>query len=263
VSGFPEGQRVGVGWYGGHCGVCAPCRHGNLIQCRNLKICGISFDGGYADYLVAPAMALARIPDDLNAQEAGPLLCAGITTFNALRHSGAKGGDLVAVHGIGGLGHLGVQFANRLGYRVVAVARGDDKRDLAMSLGAHRYINTDREDPARELAAMGGASVILTTVTSGKAMSSLLGGLAVDGTFMVVGATADPIEVPTILLIMTGASVKGWAAGTSIDSEETMAFSTLTKVRPMIETFPLEQAPEAYDRMMSNKARFRVVLTMT
>ncbi|MBW8838170.1 MAG: alcohol dehydrogenase catalytic domain-containing protein, partial [Burkholderia sp.] len=230
------GQRVGVGWYGGHCGHCPPCRRGDFISCVNLQIPGIAYDGGYADYMVAPAHALAAIPDDLDAVEAAPLLCAGITTFNALRHSGARGGDLVAVLGVGGLGHLGIQFAARLGFETVAIARGEDRK------------------------AMGGARMILATAPSSKAMSAVIDGLGVDGKLLVVGATAEPIEVTPLQLIGRRASVSGWPSGTAADSEDTLRFSALTGVRPMVETLPLERAAEGYERMISGAARFRVVL---
>jgi D-arabinose 1-dehydrogenase-like Zn-dependent alcohol dehydrogenase len=262
VSGWEVGRRAGVGWYGGHCGTCPSCRRGNFLRCQRAGICGITFDGGYAEYLLAPAEALAAIPDDLSSADAAPLLCAGLTTFNALRHGGARPGDVVAVHGVGGLGHLGIRYARRMGYRVVAVSRGDDKRELAMQLGAHRYVDADRDDPARALAAMGGARVVLATAPSGKAMTALLGGLAVGGTLMVIAASADPIEVPTVLLLHNGAVIQGFASGTAVDSEDTLSFSSLEGIRPMIETFPLERASEAYDRMMANRVRFRAVLTM-
>ena len=254
------GQRVGVGWYGGHCGHCPPCRRGDFISCVNLQIPGIAYDGGYADYMVAPAHALAAIPDDLDAVEAAPLLCAGITTFNALRHSGARGGDLVAVLGVGGLGHLGIQFAARLGFETVAIARGEDRKELALSLGAKRYIDSRATDAAQALQAMGGARVILATAPSSKAMTAVIDGLGVDGKLLVVGATADPIEVTPLQLIGRRASVAGWPSGTAADSEDTLRFSALTGVRPMVETLPLERAAEGYERMISGAARFRVVL---
>jgi D-arabinose 1-dehydrogenase-like Zn-dependent alcohol dehydrogenase len=261
VPDWQPGQRAGVGWYGGHCGHCPSCRRGDFITCANGQIPGISYDGGYADYMIAPFEALAAVPDELQAAEAAPLLCAGITTFNALRHSGLKAGDLVAILGIGGLGHLGVQFAAKMGCRTVAIARGTDKEALAKTLGAHRYIDSNTADVAGELTRLGGARVILATVTSPKAMSQAIGGLGVDGKLVVVGASPDPIEVSPLLLIGARRSVQGWPSGTSIDSEDTMAFSALADIRPMIETMPLERAPEAYDRMMSGAARFRMVLT--
>jgi D-arabinose 1-dehydrogenase-like Zn-dependent alcohol dehydrogenase len=262
VAGWTQGQRVGVGWHGGHCGYCDACRRGDFFACSiALQVCGVSYDGGYADYMVAPAEALALIPDELSAVEAGPLMCAGITTFNSLRNSGARPGDLVAVHGIGGLGHLGVQFAAKMGFKTVAIARGADKEPLAKQLGAHHYIDSQAQDAAAELLKLGGASVILATVTNGKAMSSVLGGLAANGKLLVVGAAGEPLEVPALLLITGRRSVMGWYSGTSIDSQDTLSFSVLTGVRAMTEVFPLERAAEAYERMMSGKARFRVVLT--
>ncbi len=256
------GQRVGVGWHGGHCGRCDRCRRGDFVTCRYLRIPGISYDGGYAEYMIAPTQALALIPDDLAAVAAAPLLCAGITTFNALRHSGARPGDLVAVLGIGGLGHLAVQFASRMGFETVAIARGQDKKALALELGAHRYLDSQVDDVAAVLSERGGARVILATVTSAKAMSAVIDGLGVGGKLLVVGASAEPIEVSPLQLIGKRASVQGWPSGVAADSEDTLAFSALTKVAPMIETFPLAQAPAAYERMMSGAARFRVVLTM-
>ena len=261
VAEFKVGERVGLGWHGGHCGQCASCRRGDYVTCQRGQIPGITFDGGHADYVVAPAAALARIPDGLTAAEAGPLMCAGITTFNSLRHAGARSGDLVAVLGIGGLGHLGVQFAARMGYETVAIARGRDKEALARQLGAHHYVDSSTQDPAKELQALGGARVVLATVTSGKAMTAALGGLAIDGSFVVLGAAHEAIEVSPLLLISGRRSVKGWPSGTSADSQDTLAFSARNGVRPMNELFPLERAAEAYERMMSGKARFRVVLT--
>ena len=261
VKGWAAGQRVGVGWHGGHCGYCDSCRRGDFVTCRNAaQVPGISYDGGYADFMIAPAEALALIPDELSAVEAGPLMCAGITTFNALRHSGARPGDLVAVLGIGGLGHLGIQFAVKMGFRTVAIARGAEKASLATQLGAWKYIDSAAQDPAEELTKMGGAKVILATATSGKAFEAVLGGLAVDGKLLIVGA-ADPMQVAPLSLILARRSVSGWPSGRSIDSQDTLQFSALTGVRSMNETFPLERAGEAYDRMMSGAARFRVVLT--
>jgi D-arabinose 1-dehydrogenase-like Zn-dependent alcohol dehydrogenase len=256
------GQRVGVGWYGGHCGHCDRCRRGDFVTCREARIPGISYDGGYADYMIAPAHALARIPDELDFEAAAPLLCAGITTFNALRHSGARAGDLVAVLGIGGLGHLALQFAARMGFETVAIARGKDKEELARSLGARRYLDNATDDVAAELATRGGARVILATVTSARAMSAVIDGLAVDGKLLVIGAAPEPIEVLPFQLIGRRASIQGWPSGVAADSEDTLSFSAFSEVRPMVETFPLEQAAAAYDRMMSGAARFRVVLTM-
>ena len=261
VPDWREGQRVGVGWHGGHCGHCPSCRRGDFITCRYAQIPGISYDGGYADHMLAPFEALAAIPEELEAAEAAPLLCAGITTYNALRNSGVRAGDLVAVLGIGGLGHLGVQFAARMGCRTVAIARGADKRPLAEKLGAHHYIDSNAQDVAAELTKLGGARVILSTVTSSQAMTAALGGLGIDGRMIVVGASPDPIEVSPLLLIGGRRGIEGWPSGTSIDSEDTLAFSALTDIRPMIETMPLERAAEAYERMMSGEARFRMVIT--
>ncbi|MBS0639496.1 MAG: alcohol dehydrogenase catalytic domain-containing protein [Proteobacteria bacterium] len=262
VVGWTEGTRVGIGWFGGHCGRCDPCRRGYLIDCRNLRIPGVTYNGGYADAVVAPADALARMPDDLAPAEAAPLLCAGVTTYNALRESGARPGDVVAVLGIGGLGHLGVQFARKMGFRTVAIARGRDKEDLARQLGAHIYLDSQAQDVAAELTKLGGAKTILATVTSGKAMSAVIPGLAVRGRLVVVGVGMDPIEVAPFDLIGASRTIVGHASGASIDSEDALAFSALTGVRPMIETMPLERAAEAYDKMMRNEARFRMVLTM-
>ena len=256
------GQRVGVGWHGGHCGRCDRCRRGDFVTCREGRIPGITFDGGYADYMIAPAQALAPIPDELDSVAAAPLLCAGITTFNALRNSGARAGDLVAVLGIGGLGHLALQFASRMGFDTVAIARGKDKERLARTLGARRYLDSQADDVAAELAARGGARVILATVTSAKAMTAVIDGLAVNGRLLIVGAAAEPVEVSPLQLIGRRASIQGWPSGVAADSEETLSFSAFSEVRPMVETFPLEQAAAAYERMMSGAARFRVVLTM-
>jgi D-arabinose 1-dehydrogenase-like Zn-dependent alcohol dehydrogenase len=261
VVGWEVGQRVGIGWFGGSCGHCEPCRRGWLIDCRNLPIPGINRDGGYADYVVVRAGALAAIPDELSAEEAAPLMCAGITTYNALRHSGAHGGDLVAVLGVGGLGHLGVQYAAKLGFATVAIARGRDKEDFARRLGALHYIDSEAQDPAAELQRLGGATVILGTVPSAQAMTEVVGGLGVRGRMVVVGASGDPIEIPPVLLINGSRSIFGHASGTSRDSQDTLAFSSLSDIRAMIETCPLEQATEAYERMMSGEARFRMVLT--
>ena len=262
VAGWNAGQRVGVGWHGGHCGYCDSCRRGDFVTCQvALQIPGISYDGGYADYLIAPAGALAAIPDGLSAVEAAPLMCAGVTTFNPLRHSGARPGDVVAVLGIGGLGHLGIQFAAKMGYRAVAIARGQDKAPLARTLGAQHYIDTEASDPAAELLKLGGARVILATATSASAMTAVLGGLGVDGKLIVLGVPDKPLEVPAVGLIMARRSIVGWPSGSSIDSQDTLAFSALTGVRPMTEVFPLERAGEGYERMMGGKARFRAVLT--
>ena len=262
VAGWTAGQRVGVGWHGGPCGYCNSCRRGDFVTCQVApQTPGISYDGGYADYMIAPAAALARIPDGLSAVEAAPLMCAGVTTFNALRNSGARPGDTVAVLGVGGLGHLGVQFASKMGFRTVAIARGADKEALARKLGAQHYIDSQAQDAAAALTKMGGARVILATITNGPAMSAVLGGLGVDGRLVIVGAPAEPLEVPAPGLIFGRRSIMGWPSGTSIDSEATLAFSVLSGVRPMTEVLPLERAAEAYERMMSGKARFRVVLT--
>lgn len=261
VPDWKAGQRVGVGWHGGHCGHCRSCRRGDFITCENGQIPGITYDGGYADYMIAPFEALASVPDALSAEDAAPLLCAGITTFNALRNSGARPGDLVAVLGIGGLGHLGLQFAAKMGCHTVAIARGTDKEPLVRKLGAHAYIDSSSQDVAAELSKLGGARVILATVTHADAMSAALGGLGMNGKLLVVGASPEPINVAPFTIIGGRRSVQGWPSGTSIDSEDTMAFSALAGIRPMIETMPLERAAEAYERMMSGKARFRMVLT--
>ena len=261
VSGWKQGQRVGVGWHGGHDNTCLSCRRGDFRNCRNLKIPGISYDGGYEQYMVAPIEALVPVPDTLRDAEAAPLLCAGITTFNALRHSGAMPGDLVAVVGIGGLGHLGVQFANKFGYRVAAIGRGSENAALAKKLGASLYIDSSAS-PAEALQKLGGAQVILATAPSSRLMSALFDGLAPNGKLMIIGVTSDPIEVTPVQLITGSRSIQGWAAGTPADEEDTLRFAELTGVRPMIETFPLERAAEGYARMMSGAAQFRVVLTM-
>ncbi len=263
VEGWAKGDRVGIGWHGGHCGRCKECRRGNFRFCLTSPlITGISYDGGYADYVVGPAVALARIPEALSFVEAAPLMDAGVTTFMGLRHSGAQAGDLVAVLGVGGLGHLGVQFASKMGFDTVAIARGADKEQFVKKLGARVYIDSEKQDPAAELTKLGGARAILATATSGEAMTAVLGGLGVDGVLEVVGAPPDPLQVPAYLLIAGRRSVAGWASGRPIDSEDTLAFAVKTGVRSMNEPFPLDRAPEAYDRMMSGKARFRVVLTM-
>jgi 2-desacetyl-2-hydroxyethyl bacteriochlorophyllide A dehydrogenase len=255
------GQRVGVGWFGGHCGYCDPCRRGDFISCQNGQVPGISYDGGYADHVIVPKSALASIPDDLSAEDAAPLLCAGITTFNALRESDARPGDVVAILGIGGLGHLGVQYARRMGFETVAIARGTDKEAQAKALGAHHYIDSTATDVAKALQALGGAKVILATVTAADAMSAAVGGLAPRGTLIVVGASMDPIQVSPMAIIPGSTAVAGHASGTSKDSEDTLRFSALQQVRPTIELVPLEQAAEGYARMMANEARFRIVLT--
>jgi D-arabinose 1-dehydrogenase-like Zn-dependent alcohol dehydrogenase len=260
VIGWSPGERVGVGWNGGYCGRCIPCRHGDFFACELGQVTGISFDGGYADYMIAPSSALAMVPAELSPVEGAPLMCAGITTFNALRNSGARPGDLVAVLGLGGLGHLGVQFAAKMGFHTVAIARGKDKEPLAKKLGARHYIDSQSQDPSAELSKLGGARAILATATSGEAMSAVQGGLGVNGTLMIIGA-AESLTVSPLFLLGGRRSIKGWYSGTAIDSQETLAFSTASGVRSMNEVFPLDRVAEAYDRMMSGKARFRVVLT--
>ena len=254
------GDRVGVGWHGGHDGTCDPCRRGDFISCKALKIPGISYDGGYAAHVIAPIEALAHIPDALRPEEAAPLMCAGITTFNALRHSGATAGDLVAIQGIGGLGHLGVQWAAKSGYNTVAIGRGADKEPLALKLGARRYIDSGTQDVAAELNKEGGANVILATAPDGKAFGPLIDGLAVNGKLVVVGASFEPSQISTVSLLGAHRSIIGWPSGTSKDSEDTLKFAAATGVRAMIETFPIDRAAEGYDRMMSGKVRFRAVL---
>ena len=261
VVGWTRGQRVGVGWHGGYCGHCEACRRGDFFACQWGQVTGITSDGGYADYMIAHSSALALLPQELSAIEAGPLVCAGVTTFNSLRNSGARPNDVVAILGLGGLGHLGVQFAAKMGFKTVAIARGSDKEALARELGAHHYIDSQAQDVAAELARLGGAKVVVATVTNAEAMSATLGGLGVNGKLMVLGAPHEPLAVPALLLIGGRRSVAGWYSGTSIDSQDTLSFSTLSGVRAMTEVFPLERAAEAYDRMMSGKARFRVVLT--
>ena len=262
VSEWKIGQRVGIGWHGGQDGTCLYCRRGDFRNCRNIKIPGISYDGGYQQYMVAPIAALAAIPESLEATEAAPLLCAGVTTFNAVRHSGALPGALVAVQGIGGLGHLGIQYANKAGYKVAAIGRGSENATLAKKLGANVYIDSNAMNAAQELQRMGGAEVILATAPSSKAMSALIDGLAPNGKLMVVGAAFDAIEVTPLQLISGSRAIQGWWSGIPADSEDALQFSELTGVRPMIETYPLEKAGEAYARMTSGKAEFRVVLTM-
>jgi D-arabinose 1-dehydrogenase-like Zn-dependent alcohol dehydrogenase len=262
VEGWTVGERVGVGWFGGNCGHCDACRRGDFIWCANSSIPGVTMDGGYADYLVVSATALARIPEDLSAADAAPLLCAGVTTYNALRHSGAHPGDLVAILGVGGLGHLGVQFAVRQGFETVAIARGRDKEPLARELGAHHYIDSTTEDVSARLLELGGAAVVLATVTSAGAMTATFGGLRPRGKLIIVGASIEPLTISPLEFIGGGKTITGHASGTSMDSQDTLAFSALSGIRPMIETLPLERAAEAYDRMMSGAARFRMVLTM-
>jgi D-arabinose 1-dehydrogenase-like Zn-dependent alcohol dehydrogenase len=262
VSAWSQGQRVGVGWHGGQDNTCRECRRGDFRNCRNLKVCGISYDGGYQEYMVAPVEALVAIPETLSDVDAAPLLCAGVTTYNALRHSGALPGDLVAVLGIGGLGHLGIQFANKFGYKVVAIGRGSENAALAKKLGASVYIDSQSTKAVEELQKLGGARVILATAPSSKVMSELIDGLGPNGELMVIGATSDSIEVTPLQLINGSKTIQGWASGTPADSEDTLNFAEISGVRPMIETYPLEKAAEAYARMMSGKAEFRVVLTM-
>jgi D-arabinose 1-dehydrogenase-like Zn-dependent alcohol dehydrogenase len=261
VGRWKLGQRVGVGWHGGHCGYCDSCDRGDFFACQtSTLVCGISFDGGYADYMVAPAEAVAAVPEELSAIEAAPLMCAGITTFNCLRNSGARAGEVVAVLGLGGLGHLGVQFAAKMGFRTIGIARGKDKEPLARKLGAHHYIDSQSQDPAAELLKFGGAKVILATVTNSDAMSAAAGGLGVNGTLMIIGAVPT-LQVAPIQLLTSRQSVKGWYSGVAVDSQDTLAFSVLAGVRAMNEVYPIEQVAEAYERMMSGKARFRVVIT--
>lgn len=262
VSGWTKGQRVGVGWHGGHDGTCLYCRRGDFRNCRNLKVAGISYDGGYQQYMLAPVEALTSIPEGLSDVEAAPLLCAGITTFNALRHSGAMPDDVVAVLGVGGLGHLGIQFANKFGYKVVSIGRGPANADLARKLGASIYIDDETTNPAEALLKLGGAQVILATAPSSKAMTDVIDGLAPNGKLLVVGVSPEPIQVTPAQLIIGSRSLQGWASGTPADAEDTLKFAQLTGVRPMIETYPLEKAPDAYERMISGKARYRAVLTM-
>ena len=261
-TGWKEGQRVGVGWHAGHCGHCDACRSGDFFGCKvQLLTTGLSFDGGYAEYMVAPAIGVAAVPDDLDPVAAAPLMCAGITTYNALRNSGARAGDVVAVQGLGGLGHLGVQYAAQMGFKTVGIARGQDKEALARQLGAHYYIDSQAQDPAAELQKLGGAKAILTTVTDASAMATMQGGLGLNGTLMIVGVS-DSIQISPALLIFGRRAVKGWYSGTARDSEDTLKFSALTGVKSMNEVYPLDRVEEAYDRMISGKARFRVVLKM-
>jgi alcohol dehydrogenase/propanol-preferring alcohol dehydrogenase len=260
VAAWATGQRVGVGWHGGHCFTCAPCRDGDFVSCQNGQICGISYDGGYAEYTVVPEEAVARLPDDLAFDEAAPILCAGITTYNALRHTDAEPGDLVAVQGLGGLGHLAVQYAVAAGFEVAALSTSPDKEELAYDLGADHFIDARATDAAEALQALGGARVILATAPSSKAISSVVGGLGRDGTLLVVAATGEPMEISPFDLIMGRRRVMGWPSGTAADSEDTLEFSAMTGSVPMIETFPLSEVADAYDRMIRNEARFRVVL---
>ena len=262
VTQWETGQRVAVGWYGGNCGHCESCRRGDFITCKFAQVPGISYDGGYADYMIAPVETLASIPEKLSAIEAAPLMCAGITTYNALRNSGARTGDVVGILGMGGLGHLGIQFASKMGFNTVAIGRARDREEeLMMKLGAKQYIDNRTQNAVEELNKLGGAKVILATVPSGKAMTEILGGLAANGKLVIIGASDEPIEVPPALMILGRRSLIGWPAGTSIDSQDTLSFSVLSGVRSMNEVFPLERAPEAYDHMMSGKAKFRCVVT--
>jgi D-arabinose 1-dehydrogenase-like Zn-dependent alcohol dehydrogenase len=262
VTEWKAGQRVAVGGHGGHCGHCESCRRGDFVTCQYEQVPGVSYDGGYADYVIAPTVALAEIPDQLSYTEAAPLMCAGITTYNALRNSGARVGDVVAILGIGGLGHLGIQFAAKMGFKTVAIARGKDKEEMARKLGAIHYIDSQSQNVVEELTRFGGgAKVILGTVPSGKAMSAVLGGLSVNGKLMMIGASNEPVEVSSLLFISGRRSIMGWPSGTSIDSQDTLSFSVLSGVRSMNEVFPLERAPEAYELMMSGRARYRAVLT--
>ncbi len=263
VTAWRKGDRVGVGWHGGHCFQCESCRVGDFITCRDLRVTGISHDGGYGQLMIARQESLARIPQGLSSIEAAPLLCAGITTFNALRHSGAQGGDLVAIQGIGGLGHLGIQYAKKLGFHTVAIARGKDKEKLAIELGADAYIDSSSDNATETLQRMGGAQVILATVTNAQAMSALIDGLGINGKMIVVGASMEPINVTPLQLLPQRKSILGWPSGHAKDAEDTLRFSALRQIKPMVEVFPLEKAGEAYDRMMSGKARFRVVLQTT
>jgi len=276
VSNWQHGQRVAVGWHGGHCGECVSCRRGDFVMCKFAQVPGISYDGGYSDYMIAPTVALAHIPKELSYADAAPLMCAGITTYNALRNSGARVGDVVAILGIGGLGHLGIQFASKMGFKTVAIGRGKDKEEMARKLGAIHYIDSQSQNPAEELVKFAsdgdgdgktaegkvieGAKVILATVPSAKAMSAVLGGLSINGKLMIVGASDEMIQVPPSLFISGRRSIMGWASGTSIDSQDTLSFSVLSGVRSINEVFPLERAAEAYESMMSGKVRFRAVL---
>ena len=262
VTSWAVGQRVGVGWHGGHCFVCKQCRRGDFAMCVNRKVTGIDFDGGYAEYMIAPASALAAIPDELPAEEAGPFMCAGVTVFNALRNSGARTGDVVAVHGIGGLGHLGVQYARQMGFETVAINRGIDKEPLARKLGAHHYIDATAMDVVAELQKLGGANVILATAPNAVAISALVDGLSPDGRLLVPAAPAEPLTINVFSLIMKRSSVAGWYSGTAKDSQDTLEFSALSGVHPMIEKYRLDQVAEGYEQMHSGRARFRVVLTM-
>src|SRR5215203_4763266 len=263
VTAWQIGQRVGVGWHGGHCFVCEQCRRGDFAMCVNRKVTGIDFDGGYAEYMIAPASALAAIPDEVPATEAGPFMCAGVTVYNALRNSGARAGDVVAIHGIGGLGHLGVQYARQMGFETVAINRGTDKQELAQKLGAHHYIDANATDVVAELQKFGGARVILATAPNAQAISSLIDGLSPGGLLLIPAAPGEPLTISVFSLIMRRSSVAGWYSGTARDSQDTMEFSALSNVHPMIEQYPLDRVADAYEQMHSGRVRFRVVLTMT
>ncbi len=260
VKNWKKGQRVGVGWHGGHCFTCEQCRRGNFINCENAKVCGISYDGGYAEYMSAPQEAVASIPKELSSEEAAPLLCAGITVYNAMRNSNIRPGDVVAIQGIGGLGHLAVQYANKMGMRTVALSHSDDKKKLAKDLGAHHYINSKKDDAVKELQKLGGAKLIVATAPHADAISAVIDGLGVDGQLICIGATGDAMEVSPMQLLQQRKSVSGWPSGTAIDSEDTLNFSAMTNTKPMIETYKLDDVEKAFKRMMDNKARFRVVL---
>jgi len=263
VTAWSTGQRVGVGWHGGHCFVCEQCRRGDFAMCINRKVTGIDFDGGYAEYMIAPAPVLAAIPDEVPAEEAGPFMCAGVTVYNALRNSGARGGDVVAVHGIGGLGHLGVQYARQMGFQTVAINRGNDKEELARKFGAHHYIDATAMDVNAELQKLGGARVILATAPNAQAISGLVDGLAPSGKLLVPAAPAEPLTISMFSMIARRSSVAGWYSGTAKDSQDTLEFSALSSVHPMIEKYPLDRVSEAYEQMHSGRVRFRVVLVMS
>ena len=261
VTRLKKGDRVGIGWYAGHCKQCLPCRKGDFIACQKLEVPGITCDGGYAEYGIFREEACAAVPAELSSIDAAPLMCAGITTFNALRHSGARPGDVVAIMGIGGLGHLAVQFANKMGFETIAIARGNDKRELSLKLGARHYVDSEKSNVAEELQKLGGASVALATVTDAKAMSRVIDGLAVDGKLVAVGASMDSLDVSPVQLIMARRSIMGWPSGTAVDSEECMRFCALTGIRPMVEKYSFKDVSQGYQRMLSGKARFRVVLS--
>ncbi|MAN26457.1 MULTISPECIES: alcohol dehydrogenase [Mesonia] len=260
VKQWNKNQRVGIGWHGGHCFECEPCRRGDFVSCDHAKISGISYNGGYAEYMTAPQEAVVSIPEKLKSAEAAPLLCAGITVFNAMRNAGLRAGDLVAVQGIGGLGHLAIQYANKMGMRTIAISTSDDKKDLAHKLGAHDFINAKKDNAAEKLQELGGAKLILATAPSGKAISSVVDGLGIDGKLLTVAATGEAMEVSTMQLIMGRKTIAGWPSGTPIDSEDTLNFSAMTNTKPMIEEYPLDQVNEAFEKMMNNEARFRIVL---